>query len=89
MATVLWMILSFGFSYYVETFDIYGATFGTLSVAAVMMLWIYYSALVIGLGAVVNAETELQTRCDSTIGPERPLGERGAVVADTLPPPER
>jgi membrane protein len=89
LATVFWMLLSFAFSFYVERFDFYGATFGTLSVAAVMMLWIYYSALVIGVGAIVNAETELQTRCDSTIGPERPIGKRGAVVADTLPPPPR
>jgi membrane protein len=86
LASALWMLLSFAFSFYVERFDVYGATFGTLSVAAVMMLWIYYSALVIGLGAIVNAETELQTRYDSTVGPDRPLGKRGAVVADNLPP---
>ena len=86
LATVLWMLLSLLFSVYVERFNDYGATFGTLSVAAVMMLWVYYSALVIAIGAILNAEIELQTRVDSTVGPERPRGERGAVVADTLPP---
>jgi membrane protein len=34
----------------------------------------------------VNAETERQTVRDSTVGPERPLGHRGAVVADSAPP---
>ena len=86
LGSVLWMLLSLLFSIYVERFNDYGATFGTLSVAAVMMLWVYYSALVIALGAILNAEIELETRVDSTVGPARPRGERGAIVADTLPP---
>ena len=88
LASVLWMLLSLLFSIYVERFNDYGATFGTLSVAVVLMLWIYYSALVIAIGAIFNAEIELQTRIDSTVGPARPRGERGAVVADALPPRE-
>ena len=36
----------------------------------------------------LNGETERQTARDSTVGPERPLGERGAVVADSAPPYE-
>jgi len=38
------------------------------------------------LGAEINAEAEGQTVEDTTKGPEEPLGERGAVKADTLPP---
>ena len=87
LSTVLWIALSLAFSVYVELTDLYGSTFGTLAVAAVLMLWIYYSALVIGLGAVLNAEIEVQTRLDSTRGPDRPRGERGAVAADRLPRP--
>ncbi|WP_308917604.1 YihY/virulence factor BrkB family protein [Jannaschia sp. LMIT008] len=86
--SVLWMALSVAFSIYVERFNDYGAMFGTLSVAVVMMLWVYYSALVIAIGAILNAEIELQTRRDSTVGPPKPRGQRGAVVADALPPPE-
>ena len=86
LSTVLWLVISFVFSAFVESSDFYGATFGTLSVAAVLMLWIYYSALAIGVGAILNAEIELQTRRDSTRGPTRPRGERRAVVADRLPP---
>ena len=86
LGSILWMILSGLFSFYVERINDYGAMFGTLSVAVVMMLWVYYSALVVALGAIVNAEIELQTRVDSTVGPDRPRGQRGAVVADALPP---
>ena len=86
-ATVLWLALSLAFSAYVEATEFYGSTFGALATAAVLMLWIYYSALAVGLGAVVNAEIEVQTRRDSTRGPDRPRGRRGAVVADRLPRP--
>jgi membrane protein len=37
------------------------------------------------LGAEINAEAEQQTIEDTTKGPEEPLGERGAVKADSVP----
>jgi membrane protein len=40
------------------------------------------------LGAEINAESEQQTIADTTKGPEEPLGERGAVKADSIPSPE-
>lgn len=54
LATVLWLGLSWGFSYYVQHFANYNATFGALSAGVILMLWIYYSAFVIALGAAVN-----------------------------------
>ena len=41
-------------------------------------------------GAALNAEMELQTARDTTTGPPRPIGERGAYSAwpITLPEPE-
>ena len=47
------------------------------------MMWFYVAAYAVLIGAFIDAETERQTACDSTIGPDRPMGERGAVVADT------
>jgi membrane protein len=88
LTTVLWLVISLAFSAFVESSEFYGTTFGTLSVAAVLMLWIYYSALALGIGAILNAEIELQTRRDSTRGRPRPRGQRRAVVADRLPPPD-
>jgi membrane protein len=40
--------------------------------------------VVILVGAELNAEIEHQTARDTTIGPEKPLGARGAVIANTL-----
>jgi membrane protein len=39
---------------------------------------------VVLVGAELNSEIEHQTACDSTIGPAKPLGARGAVMADTV-----
>jgi membrane protein len=50
------------------------------------LIWIWLSSLVVLIGAELNAETEHQTVRDTTTGAEKPLGERGAVVADTIGP---
>jgi membrane protein len=49
-----------------------------------MMMWMWISAIVILLGRQLNAEIEHQTAGDSTVGVAKPLGERGAVMADTI-----
>lgn len=46
------------------------------------MLWLFLTAFIILLGAEINSELEHQTQIDSTIGPDKPLGERGAYHAD-------
>lgn len=84
IATVLWMASSFGFSLYVAYIANYSATYGSLSAIVIFLLWLYLTAYGALLGALINAELERQTAADSTEGPDRPLGERGAVVADTV-----
>ena len=49
-----------------------------------MMMWMWISAIVILLGAQLNAEIEHQTTLDSTVGEDKPLGRRGAMMADTV-----
>lgn len=82
VATVLWVIASALFSYYVANFATYNAMYGSLGTVVGLMLWFWVSAYVVQLGAELNAELELQTARDSTRGPPRPLGRRGAYVAD-------
>jgi membrane protein len=84
IATLLWMTSSFGFSLYVAYVANYGATYGSLSAIVVFLLWLYLTAYGALLGALINAELERQTAADSTEGPDRPLGARGAVLADTV-----
>jgi hypothetical protein len=48
------------------------------------MMWMWLSTIVVLVGAELNSEIEHQTARDSTVGPEKPLGTRGAVMADTV-----
>ncbi len=82
LATVLWLIASVAFSYYVGHIASYDATYGPLGAIIGMMMWFYVSAFVVLVGAELNAELELQTAEDSTAGGIQPIGERGAYVAD-------
>lgn len=70
-------------------FGNYAKTYGAFAGVVLMMLWLWLTSYAILLGAEVNAESEEQTAKDTTRGPERPLGSRGAVKADSLPPPAR
>jgi len=85
VATVLWALGSVGFSLYVSNFGNYNKTYGAVAGVAVLMLWLYLTCYIVLLGAEINAESEQQTARDSTKGPERPLGQRGAVKADSMP----
>jgi membrane protein len=83
-ATLLWIVASAGFSVYVGKFAHYDKTFGSLGAVVVLLTWFYLSAYVVLLGACLNAEMERQTARDTTHSPERPLGQRGAKMADTV-----
>ena len=59
-------------------------TYGSLGAAIGMMMWMWISMIVVLLGAELNAEIEHQTARNSTVGGDKPLGQRGAVKADTI-----
>lgn len=84
VATVVWILTSFAFTLYLENFADYNATYGSLGALVGFMLWIWISTIIVLVGAELNAELEHQTARDTTTGPDRPMGERGALVADTL-----
>ena len=82
VATVLWIMASALFSWYVATFSTYDATYGPLGTVVAFMMWLFVTVYVVLLGAELNAELELQTVRDSTRGAPKPFGRRGAYVAD-------
>ena len=82
VSTALWLLASAGFSYYVGHVASYDATYGPLGAVIGIMMWFFVTAYVVLLGAELNAELELQTAQDSTTGESKPLGSRGAFVAD-------
>jgi membrane protein len=83
-AAVTWIVASFLFSWYLTSFANYNATYGSLGAVVGLMIWLWISTIVVLLGAELNAEIEHQTARDSTVGDEKPLGVRGAVMADTV-----
>ena len=84
VAAGLWLLGSVGFSLYVNFFGNYNKTYGALGGVVVLMLWLYLTSYIVLLGAEINAESERQTRQDTTTGPTRPMGERDAFAADTV-----
>ena len=83
-AALLWVVLSVLFSWYAANFGSYNATYGSLGAVIGFMTWVWLSATVIIVGAELNSELEHQTARDTTTGPDRPLGRRGAVMADRV-----
>ncbi|MCW2580662.1 MAG: ribonuclease [Blastococcus sp.] len=85
VVTVIWALVSVGFSIYVDNFGSYDKTYGTIAGVIVLMLWLYLTCYLVLLGAEINSEVEHQTAHDTTIGEPEPMGARGASMADTLP----
>lgn len=83
-AALTWLAGSAGLSFYLSNFADYNATYGTLGAAIGFMMWMWMSTIVILVGAELNAEIEHQTAIDTTTGRPKPMGARGATMADTL-----
>jgi membrane protein len=83
-AAFAWLAISVAFSWYLSKFADYNATYGSLGAVIGLMMWLWLSITVILVGAELNAEIEHQTAQDSTVGHGKPLGARGAVMADTV-----
>lgn len=82
LAMIIWLVVSAGFSLYVEHFANYSRIYGSLGAVIVLLFWLYLSFYAILLGAEINAELEHHTDYDTTVGEERPMGKRKAWVAD-------
>lgn len=83
-AALAWIAVSLAFSWYLSRFADYNATYGSLGAVIGLMMWMWISTLVVLVGAELNSEIEHQTARDTTVGTEKPLGARGAVMADTV-----
>jgi membrane protein len=88
IAALLWLCVSGLFSWYAASFGNFNETYGSLGAVIGFMTWLWISAIVILLGAEINAEMEHQTARDTTTGSPKPLGIRGARMADTVGSPQ-
>jgi membrane protein len=85
-AALAWLAASAVFSWYAANFGNFNKTYGSLGAVIGLMTWMWLSVIVILVGAKLNAETEHQTARESTVGEPKPLGRRGAKMADTVGP---
>ena len=81
-AAVLWIGGSIAFTVYVTHFGSYDRTYGSLGGAVILLTWLYLSAFVVLLGAVVNAQSERQTQRDTTADPP----QSDAYATDSIGP---
>jgi membrane protein len=86
VAAVLWLGASALFSWYATNFGKFNETYGSLGAVIGFMTWLWISAIVILIGAELDAEMEHQTARDTTTGSPKPMGTRGARMADTVGP---
>ncbi|HEY8571188.1 YihY/virulence factor BrkB family protein [Phenylobacterium sp.] len=84
VALLAWIAACAAFSIYVGNFAHYDKTYGPLGAVIGFMMWSWLSTVVILFGAELNAEIEHQTAVDTTTGAPKPLGFRGAKMADTV-----
>jgi membrane protein len=85
-AAVAWIAASALFSWYAANFGSFNKTYGSLGAIIGFMTWMWLSTIVVLIGGKLNAEIEHQTARESTSGPPKPLGRRGARMADTIGP---
>jgi membrane protein len=83
-ASIAWIAVSLGFSWYAANFGSYNKTYGSLAAVVVLMFWLWLSAAIILIGAELDAEMENQTTRDTTVGRGKPMRARGARMADTV-----
>jgi membrane protein len=84
LAASAWLVVSLVFSWWVNNVAHFGVTYGSLGAMVAYMLWVWVTGMVVLVGAELNSEIEHQTAIDTTIGEVKPMGERGAAVADSV-----
>jgi membrane protein len=80
IGTLLWMVSSLAFRYYVTNFTDYNATYGAVGGVIVLLLWFYISGLAILVGAELNAEIEHASPYGKAPGDKVP-GQRKKIGA--------
>ena len=84
VATVLWLLVSLGFSLYVDNFGSYGKTYGTLAGVVILLLWLWVGIYAILLGACIEAVDEDVVTAE-TVEQDSELAEARVAEVDEAP----
>lgn len=60
-STIGWLIVSKGFSEYINNFGNYSATYGSIGGVIIFMLWLYFTGILLILGGLLNASMQKYT----------------------------
>jgi membrane protein len=82
VATLLWLLASFGFGLYVSNFGNYNATYGSLGGVVVFLTWLYLSAYIVLMGGEMNSELERQQAKEAGL----PAHPAAAAARETAAP---
>jgi membrane protein len=85
-AAAAWIAVSVLFSWYAANFGSYNQTYGSLGAVIGFMIWLWLSTTIVLVGGELDAEMEHQTTRDTTTGPPKPFGARGATMANSVGP---
>lgn len=64
IGVVLWLLVSVGFRVYLEFFDSYSKTYGSLGAVIILMLWLYFTGAAVLIGGEINSEIESSSATD-------------------------
>jgi len=72
LATVLAVLTSLGFSYYINHFSSYNKLYGSIGTLVILMLWLYLNSLILLIGFELNASIDFSKRIIKPNKPEKP-----------------
>ncbi|ODG03200.1 YihY/virulence factor BrkB family protein [Listeria monocytogenes] len=61
-STIGWTVASLGFAYYVNNFGNYSATYGSIGVIIILMLWFYLTGIILMIGGELNATLAIRKK---------------------------
>lgn len=79
VGSILWLLATWGFTYYAEHFGNYNVAYGSLAGIAILLTWMYIGGLIFILGGEMNAIIEHASRERTRVGSPAP--------GHTTPPP--